>query len=172
MFTKMIPLVVLASAALVAGSALDIGGPAGPGQAATGRSGPAIPDHNPPDTCDYPGSSCVWGQLWDTTAGQLPGEKALHEGPIDACCFCDTTCSSPVQTVCELHGPHGRSGAEGSYFFVLATNQSWRIKPRVAGSHLSWSPAERVVSKGVAEGSINIFNFALLGTAPTTDICD
>lgn len=172
MFTKMIPLVVLASAALVVGSAQDIGDPAGPGRAATGGSGQEIQYHGPPDTCDYPGSSCVWGQLWDTTAGQLPGEKALHKGPIDVCYFWDTTCSSPVQTVCELHGPHGFSGAEGSYFFVLATNQSWRIKPRVAGSHLSWSPAEKVVSKGVAEGSIRTFNFALLGTAPSTSICD
>lgn len=175
MLTRLIPLTLLALAATIAGSH-DTGRPArenpsGSSQDSAGSPGSVVPAHDRPK-CNYPGSSCVWGQLWDVTAGQLPGMSPMHEGPIDVCHYWDTTCSSPVQTVCELHGPHGIEGPEGSYFFVLPTNRSWRIRPRVAGSHLSWAPPESVVQQGAAEGDIRTFNFALLGTAPSTDICD
>ncbi len=129
------------------------------------------PRHGPPD-CDYAGSSCVWGQLFDTSGPQLPGETPMDEGPIDLCYYWDYSCAVPVQSVCELHGPHGWSAAEGSYFFVLSTNQSWRIKPRVAGSHLSWYPSSMVVSQGVPSGSVEVFNFFLQGAAASTSICD
>ena len=182
--------VFLLAAALLAEVPIAAQGPEGasPGEAAIPSQGSAgQPTAETPGTgvvaasinhgippCNYGNSSCVWGQVWDITGGQLPGQRAMKKGPIDVCHSWDSTCSAPVQTVCKLHGAHGggsSSYAEGSYFFVLPRNQGWRIKPRVTGSHLSWTPASKTVSQGVTAGSIRIFNFSLLGTAASTSTC-
>lgn len=122
--------------------------------------------------CLYSDASCVWGRLADHTGGPGNGSR-LQEGPIDVCYLWDPFCRAPAQSVCELHGPHGSDQWEqGSYFFVLKTNTSWIIKPRVAGWHLSWLPSHRTVPRDVTPGSIRYFDFSLVRGRPDTTICD
>lgn len=180
MIKKLALTVALLLAAATAVSAQDTTPPANSGDDRPATRGPerVVAPHGTPSSCPYPGSSCVWGQLVNSIGPLRDTPIPLEEGPIDVCHSWDYNCSVPVQTVCELHGPHGwwrwgRDGEEeGSFFFVLRTNLSWRIKPRVAGSHSSWNPSQRIVPRGVAPGSLRVFNFALLGRAPSTRICD
>lgn len=183
MITKLALTIALLLAAATAVSAQDTTPPAdsggGGGDApSTETSEPGVAPHGVP-SCPHTDSSCVWGQLFDISGpGQILGHKRpMQEGPIDVCHSWDYSCSAPVQTVCELHGPHGWWGGhrseEGSFFFVLRTNQGWRIKPRVAGSHLSWQPPQLTVPRGATPGTTDRdFEFHLLGSAPSTSICD
>ena len=180
MINKLALTVALLLAAATAVSAQDTTPPAnGRGDAPT-AGGPAqeVAPHGPVTDCPHSDSSCVWGQLLNATgrAGTHGRPSGLSEGPVDVCHIWDYNCSAPVQTVCELHGPHGiRPGhwrEEGSFFFVLRTNQAWRIKPRVAGSHRTWRPTEFIVPRGVTPRSVNTVDFSLVSAFPSTSICD
>lgn len=182
MLNKLALAVALLLAAATAVSAQDTTPPANSGddRPAAGASAPVTAPHDIPEgACNYSDSSCVWGQLFNATgrAGSRGRPSAMEEGPVDVCHIWDYNCSAPVQTVCELHGRHGWPRGrhweeEGSFFFVLRTNQAWRIKPRVAGSHQTWRPTERTVQRGVAPGRIKTIHFSLLSALPSTRICD
>ena len=180
MITKLALTVALLLAAATAVSAQDTTPPAGGGGDApsTETSEPVVGAHGPVTDCPHTDSSCVWGRLVSYTgrAGATRRGKRMQEGPIDVCHFWDYSCSAPVQTVCELHGPHGANpghwSEEGSFFFVLRTNRSWRLKPRVAGSHRSWRPPEKIISRGATPGSVGTVDFSLVSGWPSTSICD
>lgn len=181
MINKLVLTVALLLAAATAVSAQDTTPPANSGddRPVAGASAPVTAPHGQPGqaACNYSDSSCVWGQLINTSGPlRFDGGEPMEEGPVDVCHWWDYNCSAPVQTVCELHGPHGWWGRhrseEGSFFFVLRTNQSWRVKPRVDGSHLRWDPTYEPVPRGTAPGRIKIVRFELLGTAASTRICD
>ena len=126
--------------------------------------------------CDHTDRFCVWGQLFNGVGPNKERPKPMKKGPIDACYQWDYNCSAPYQTVCKLHGTHGINpghwGQEGSYFFALPANQSWRIKPRVTHSHLSWEPTHQIVpARSVAPGTTKGMNFTLLGSAASTSAC-
>lgn len=182
MINKLVLAVALLLAAATAVSAQDTTPPADAGgdAPAAGSPSPGTAPHFRPgqEACNYSDSSCVWGQLFNSSGPLRAGRGVpMKEGPVDVCHWWDLTCSAPVQTVCELHGRHGWPWGphweeEGSFFFVLRTNQSWRVKPRVAGSHSSWEPTHEPVPRGTAPGRIKIVRFNLLGRAASTSICD
>ena len=131
--------------------------------------------HGKPD-CDYTDRFCVWGQLFNGVGPNKKRPKPMKKGPIDVCYQWDSNCSRPYQTVCKLHGRHGINpghwGQEGSYFFALPTNQTWRIKPRVTHSHLSWEPTHKLVSaRSLGRKKLVELDFTLLGSAVSTRTC-
>ena len=132
---------------------------------------PAGAHYRPP--CRYGNASCVWGSLLDATREY--NVRPMKRGPIDLCRAWDSNCSAPVQTVCKLHGGHGwrdHSADEGSYFFVLPRNQSWVVKPRVTGSHLSWEPTLLRVNAGSRRAGITyVQNFFLRAQVASTNLC-
>ena len=166
MLGKTISVTALMLLAALAGSAQEND------TAADSTQNPEVAFHGRPD-CDYPNRFCVWGALYDATGPNRNRPKPMRKGPIDVCAQWDFNCSNPYQTVCQLHGPHGFEGAEGSYFFVLSVNQGWRVKPRVAGSHLSWNPPDAAFSAGsVSPGTLKTRSFSLLGAAADTSLCN
>ena len=168
MLSETISVIALVLLATLAGSAQESG------YASESPQTPerAMAQHGHPD-CDYPGSFCVWGRLRDATGPNRARPKPMRKGPIDVCAQWDFNCSSPYQTVCKLHGPHGFEPAEGSYFFVLSVQQGWRVRPRVTGSHLSWEPPDKTYAAGsVPSGDLEELDFVLLGTATDTGICN
>ena len=166
MLSKSISIIALMLVMTLAGSAQD------GDTTSESTQDPDIAFHGIPD-CDYPGRFCVWGRLYDATGPNRWRPKPMKKGPIDVCARWDFNCSNPSQTVCQLHGPHGFQGREGSYFFILSVNQAWRVKPRVAGSHLSWYPSSATFAAGSVEpGTVKVHDFFLLGTAPSTDLCN
>ena len=170
MLGKTISVTALMLLAALAGSAQEND------TAAESTQNPEVAFHGPPD-CDYPNRFCVWGALRDATGPNRESPRPMRKGPIDVCAQWDFNCSNPYQTVCQLHGRHGLNPRhwtrEGSYFFVLSVNQGWRVKPRVAGDHLSWNPPASVFPAGsVSPGRLQTRSFDLLGTAPDTRLCD
>ena len=158
-------------AALVAMAlALATASPAQEPPESSGDSEPVF--YHGPKKCDHTDRFCVWGQLFNAVGPNKKRPKPMKKGPIDACYQWDSNCSRPYQTVCNLHGRHGISGQEGSYFFALPANQTWWIKPRVTHSHLSWKPTHKIVpARSVAPGTTTGMNFTLLGSAVTTSAC-
>ncbi|MCY4189329.1 MAG: hypothetical protein OXD30_12680, partial [Bryobacterales bacterium] len=131
--------------------------------------------HGEPE-CDYTGRFCVWGQLFNGVGPNRARAKPMKKGPIDVCYQWDYNCDRPYQTVCKLHGRHGllpsHWSQEGSYFFILPANQTWRIKPRVTHSHLSWDPVYKFVSaQNLGQKKLMKIDFTLLGTAVTSKGC-
>lgn len=170
MLFRLLSLVVLLLAATTASPAQESPSSA---QEDSGPAQDGVTGAHGAPSCPYSDASCVWGSLL-AFSGRERFLRPMQKGPIDVCHSWDYNCSSPVQTVCELHGPHRRRGhghEEGSYFFVLRTNQGWRVKPRVVGSHQSWRPASRLVSAGAAPGRTRVFNFVLQASAPSTSTC-
>ena len=140
----------------------------------------APPPPHPAPPCPYEDSFCVWGQVFNATGSGGPGDNPLplmFRGPIDVCYGWDLNCLSPVQSVCQLHGyPRGHPRhhpGEASYWFVLRTDTTWIIKPRVTGSHQSWSPSSATIDAGsVSSGQRILLNFILTGGYPGSNTCD
>lgn len=147
----------------------------GPAQETPESSGDSEPVfyHGEPD-CDYTDRFCVWGQLFNGVGPNKARPKPMKKGPIDVCYQWDSTCSRPYKTVCKLHGRHGlrpkHQSQEGSYFFALPANRTWRIKPRVANPHLSWEPTHKLASAS-STSKLQKIDFTLLGSAVSTKLC-
>ena len=135
--------------------------------------------HVAPRRCGYRNASCIWGQVFDRTGPSrgAPRPQALRKGPIDVCQGFDHNCSAPVLSICRLHGQGSRDSnpghpGNGSYWLVLPTSSSWVVKPRVAGTHLTWYPRRYRVRAGIAGGYYHRYvNFYLTAGFPDESIC-
>ena len=131
-----------------------------------------VVDHGKPDCC-YTDRLCVCGQLFNGIGPRKKRPKPMNKGPIDVRYQWDSNRSRPSGAVCKLHRPHGlrlsHRVREGSYLFALPANRTWRLKPRVAYSDISWEPTHKIASaRSVGRGKLLELDFTLLGAAAST----
>ncbi len=128
--------------------------------------------HGKPD-CGYTDRFCVCEKLFNGIGPRKKRPKPMKKGSINLRYQWDSNFSRPYETVCKLHRPHGlracHRAREGSYLFALLANRSWRLKPRVAYSDLSWEPTHKIASaRFVGRGKLLELDFTLLGSSAST----
>lgn len=94
-------------------------------------------------SCNISGHYCIYGTVYDNSGGGFNNmcDAGTCKGPIGLYYDWDTSFSSPIATVCNLHG----HGTESSFTFFNPTNLglATRAIPNAGQGRAQYSPTSR-----------------------------